>query len=246
MNKLVIICFAFLAVSIVVENTAVAQSSLFVKSEQQMREQALRGGQGDDEDSAESGMVNGVPKVLASQVSWTMIEEKKVKGVRMHDLVTILIREKSSHGSDSETKADKQAGLNMVLSDWLKLSGGSIRPAPQSSGDPKIGATFARNLDGKAEVTREDYVTAEIQAEVVDVYPNGNVMLEASHYIRTDEETTEITLTGVCRSNDISASNTITSNRIANLKIDKQSTGIAKSYSERGWLTKLVDFINPF
>ncbi len=245
MNRFVKISFAFIAVIIFANNTVLAQSSLFIKSEEQMREQALRGGQGDEE-NADSGMVNGVPKVLASQVSWTMIEEKKVKGVRMHDLVTILVREKSSHGSDSETKADKKTGLNMVLSDWIKLTGGDLAPATQRRGDPKIGANFSRELDGETQIAREDYVTAEIQAEVVDVYPNGNVMLEASHFIRTDDETTTITLTGVCRSNDISESNSITSSKIAKLKIDKQHTGIAKDYTDQGFLTKFIDFINPF
>ena len=245
MNKFMKIYLALIAIAFVADNTAFGQSSLFVKSEEQMREQALRGGQGDEE-SAESGLINGVPRVLASRVSWTMIEEKKVKGIRVHDLVTILVREKSSHGSDSETQAEKKTDLSMVLSDWVKLTGGNLSPARQLNGDPKIGASFSRGIDGETEISREDYVTAEIQAEVVDVYPNGNVMLEASHYIRTDDETTMITLTGICRSNDVSASNSIMSNKIAKLKIDKQHTGIAKDYSDRGFLVKLVDFINPF
>ena len=246
MNRIFKLSFLILAAILLVDSTLLAQSSLFIKSEEQMREQALRGGAGAEEESTDSSNINGVPKVQASKVSWTMIEEKKVKGVRVHDLVTIMIREKSSHGSDSETKANKKAGLSMALTDWIKLTGGDLAPAPQVSGDPKIGSNFARNLDGKAEVTREDYVTAEIQAEVVDVYPNGNVFLEASHFIRTDDETTMITLTGLCRSNDITAGNTIMSTRIANLKIDKQHNGIAKDYNNRGWLSKFVDFISPF
>lgn len=222
-------------------------SSLFSKSEQTYRDQAIRGSQiGDTSEMYDNSMINGSPRVNASSVSWTIVEKTEVKGVNVHDLVTITIREKSTHGTQADSKSSKDAGINMTLSDWLSLSGGDLKPATMSSGDLKIGASYSRDLDGKSEITREDYLTAQIQAEVVDVYPNGNVMLEATHYIRTDDETTTITLTGICRSNDISASNIIVSDRIANLKINKQHSGIARDYTNRGWLTAVVDFINPF
>ncbi|MBN2064146.1 MAG: flagellar basal body L-ring protein FlgH [Sedimentisphaerales bacterium] len=223
------------------------ESSLFLRSEQVKRDHAVRGSKvNDGQLSDDDSMINGKPRVDAGQVSWTIVEKTEVKGVKVHDLVTILVREKSSHGTESENKSDKDQSVNMVLSDWLSLSNGDLRPATQRSGDPRIGANMSRTFDGQSEITREDYLTAEIQAEVVDVYPNGNLVLEANHYIKTDEETTTITLTGMCRSNDISTQNTILSSKIANLKIDKQHSGMARDYTKRGWLVKLLGAINPF
>ena len=212
-----------------------------------MRDQAIRGSQASGGESTDDySQVNGMPRVSAGSVSWTIVEETEVKGINVHDLVTINIREKSTHGSQADSKSSKDASLSMALTDWLSLSGGELRPATQNSGDLKIGSNYSRDLDGKSEISREDYLTAEIQAEVVDVYPNGNVLLEASHFIRTDDETTMITLTGICRSNDISAANVVLSDRIANLKINKEHSGIARDYTNRGWLTGIIDFINPF
>lgn len=223
------------------------ESSLFLKSEQSKRDHAQRGSKlVDGETSDDETTIDGRPRVEAGAVSWTIVEEKEVKGVRVHDLVTIIIREKSSSGTESDNKSEKEASLNMVLSDWLSLSKGDLRPAVQRTGNPKVGLGMSRDFDGESEISREDYMTAEIQAEVVDVYPNGNVVLEANHFVKTDEETTTITLTGVCRSNDISIDNSIMSNKIANLKLNKQHTGMASDYTKRGWLVKLVDFINPF
>ncbi len=222
-------------------------SSLFFKSEQTMREQAVRGSQGgNNEASDDYSMINGMPRVNAGTVSWTIVEETEVKGISVHDLITITIREKSTHGSQADNKSSKDDSLSFALTNWLHLTGGELKPATMNSGPLTVDSSYSKTLDGKSEISREDYMTAEIQAEVVDVYPNGNVLLEANHFIRTDDETTTITLTGMCRSNDINSSNVIMSDRIANLKIDKQHSGIARDYTKRGWLSGIIDFISPF
>ena len=57
-----------------------------------------------------------------------------------------------------------------------------------------------------------------IAATVVDVLPNGNLVLEARKSIRSNQDLWEYSLTGEVRSIDVSSNNTVLSDHIANFK----------------------------
>jgi len=61
-----------------------------------------------------------------------------------------------------------------------------------------------------------------------------------------DDEISNITLTGVCRKEDVTADNTILSTQIANKNLVVTNKGALRSASTRGWIPKLIDLIKPF
>ena len=56
-----------------------------------------------------------------------------------------------------------------------------------------------RDFKGTSTVERDDTFTGRITAEVVDVKPNGTLILQATETIKTDEEEQRVTLIGTCR-----------------------------------------------
>jgi len=180
------------------------------------------------------------------RASWFAVEEPSPKDFRVHDLITIIVNEVSKHTTKEDTKADRDYGLDTTISDWIRLTGGNLRPDKQLHGDPKIGVSMKKEFEGKSDIKREDTLIARIQAEVIDIKPNGNLLLEATHRVITNDETTIITLTGTCRSKDIGVDNTIISSQIAKLEISKQSSGIARDANKRGLLSGLWDWIALF
>jgi len=180
------------------------------------------------------------------RASWFAVEEPSPKDYRVHDLVTIIVNEVSKHTTKEDTKADRDYQLDMAIKDWIRLTGGNLRPDKQLHGDPKIGVSMEKGFEGKSDIKREDTLVARIQAEIIDIKPNGNLLLEATHRVTTNEETTIITLTGTCRSKDVGVDNTIVSSQIAKLEISKQSSGIARDANKRGLLSGLWDWIALF
>ena len=85
-----------------------------------------------------------------------------------------------------------------------------------------------------------------IQARVIDVKPNGNLVLEARKRITVDEEDQIATLSGVCRSKDVTAQNSVLSTQVADLEISVSHTGAARDASRRGWAMRLFDLLRPF
>ncbi len=181
-----------------------------------------------------------------SEASWFAVEEPTPKDFREHDLVTIVVNEVSKHSVKADAKSEREHTIDFKLKDWLRLTDGNLRPDRQLRGDPSIAGDFNREFEGKSDIKREDSLSARIQAEIIDVLPNGTLVLEATHSMTVDDETTLITLIGTCRSKDIGIDNTIISSKIARLEIKKTHTGMARDTTKRSLLARALDYLNPF
>lgn len=203
-------------------------------------------------DTSSGPLVPAVPsrrpkiKTSISKASWIAVDKPSPKDIRVHDLVSIIVHETSKHTSKEDVKSEREYSIEAALQDWLSLSGYDLKPAKQPDGDPKLGFNFAREFEGKGDVKRQDTLTARIQAEVIDVLPNGNLRLEATHSIVTNEEETHITLTGICRSKDVGIDNKVLSDNLAQLEIRKMHKGIARDANKRGLLSGLIDMLAIF
>ncbi|MEO0512096.1 MAG: flagellar basal body L-ring protein FlgH [Planctomycetota bacterium] len=93
---------------------------------------------------------------------------------------------------------------------------------------------------------RTDRIINRITARVVDVKPNGTLVLEARTTIQTDEEVQEFVLTGICRTEDVTTQNTVQSSQMYGLNIASNNQGELPDAMKRGWLTRMLSVINPF
>jgi flagellar L-ring protein precursor FlgH len=105
---------------------------------------------------------------------------------------------------------------------------------------------FDNNLEHEGKQERRDDLTLRIAAEVIDVKPNGQLILEAKKKIQNDEELQDITLTGACRGEDVTADNTVLSTQLLNLNINVQNKGAVRDASSRGWFSWLWDATRAF
>lgn len=174
------------------------------------------------------------------------VEAPQPQEIRVHDLVTIVIRENKTATSDAKLKSEKEWKVEAELAKWFRLDP-KHRLIPQNfpRGTPGVDFEFGNEYEGKGKVDRKDTLTTRITAEVIDVKPNGNLVLEAKKNIRMDDEGYIITLTGMCRSRDVTLDNTILSTQIADPVIDVQHTGAVRDAARRGWLMRLFDLLRP-
>lgn len=192
--------------------------------------------------------MNDDPRVVKpADVNYFAVPEPKPKTLLKHDLVTIIISEQSNFSSDGGTDTKKDAGIDAKLEQFpsfsfenfaLKNTIGSITP--------QIKASANRNYKGEGTVDRKDTFTARIQAEVVDVKPNGTLVLQARKRIVTDEEEQVIVLAGVCRVQDITPDNTVLSTQLFDMDVRKSHRGAVRDATKRGWVPRLLDWVNPF
>lgn len=178
--------------------------------------------------------------------SWTAVAPPQPRRFAKHDLIAIIVREETRYRHNGNAESEKKSDLVASLTQWIQLQNLDIKPALLSDGPLRANLAFSKEIENDSKVERTDTITGRITAEVIDVKPNGNLIIEARRFIKTDEEEEIMTLTGTCRTEDINVDNTILSSRIHELAVVKTHEGLVHDGLKRGWLMRFLDWATPF
>lgn len=180
------------------------------------------------------------------QYSFTAEKPTLPQTFRPGDLVTIIIREQKKWEADSDLETKRKFDIKSELDAFLKHVDGGIGAATFQRGKPNIDYLFNQKLKTEGDSQREDSLTTRLTARIIDVKPNGLLVLEGRAQITHDEEVSEITLTGTCRKEDVTADNTVLSTQIADKMLKVANEGALRAAASRGWITRFLDLIRPF
>ncbi len=199
-------------------------------------------------------MVNGVQDNLSPYISQTSISAVRLPEPRqfaMHDLVTIIVRESVEAGSESTLDTQKDTTLNGTISAFpsirLKdLANFQLQPSSMDDGNPQVNLNMSKEFQGEGEYERKDSFTTRITARIIDIKPNGSLVLEARKFIQSEDETVNVVLTGTCRTEDITVDNTILSTQVYDLRLVKDHKGELRGATKKGLITKFFEFLFNF
>lgn len=189
--------------------------------------------------------VAGRPLTL-SEVSWTYRAPTPPRVLKRHDIIVVIVDEKTQVISEGELDRRKTANAAWTLKDWVLLRGFSLIPDPQSRGDPKISGQVEQRFRAEGDFQSRGAMKFRIACEVVDIRPNGTLVLEGRRWLRNNDEIWEISLLGVVRPEDVLPNNTVLSENVANLRVYKREIGQVRDGYRRGWFTRLFDDYQPF
>lgn len=178
--------------------------------------------------------------------SWITVEQAAPKTFEVGDLITIIVRERRDFEVEADLETKKRLSVKSEIDAFIKLTGGGLGATPFKRGTPNIDYKLTNRLKSEGDTAREDSMTMRLTGTIIDVKPNGLLVLEARARIQHDEEISAITFTGTCRKEDVTADNTILSTQVADKSILVDNKGAMRAASSRGWLVKLVDLLTPF
>jgi flagellar L-ring protein FlgH len=181
------------------------------------------------------------------QSSWTYVAMAPPKKIELHDIVVVRVDELARMTSDGEINRRKSSSYNAQLKDWLIWPGlFTIKPDPQPDGDQKINAQLQQQTRSTSEMETRESLTLNIPCEIVDMRPNGLLVLEGHKSVGVNEESWQVSLTGMCRKDDIDPSNQVLSRNVLHLKLDKREQGQVRDGYKRGWFVRWFDEFDPF
>ena len=184
---------------------------------------------------------NTLPPRL-NDASWMFRKLPPPYELRKRDLVTIRVDHKSQTFADGEVERRKISSIDAVLKDWIRLvSFNTAKPGVQADGDPRIRGAVNQLYRAEGELETREAIKFDITASIVDIRPNGNIVLEAHQQIRNNEEVWEYSLSGECARRNIGPDNVVLSKYIASLRLEKEERGFVRDSYKRGWVLRLRD-----
>lgn len=167
--------------------------------------------------------------------SQAMLSDRRAH--RVGDILTILVQESNRATKDNSTETSKKSGVDAGVQAFLY--------APTSK-LPSMKLNSAQTFAGGGKINNSEQITTRIAVRVVDVLPNGNLVIEGTRHITFAGESQDATLQGVIRAMDVAANNTVFSFNIADAKIKYSSKGSVTDSQRKGWFTKIWGKVSPF
>jgi len=163
------------------------------------------------------------------------------RNTKVGDIVTVIIsiNDKATFGNSTDRSKSATTGFN---ADW-GFSTGSSSSQPSTA---TLGTTSTSTTQGQGNIDREEQIQVSVAAVVTEVLPNGNLIISGSQEVRVNFELRQLTVAGIVRPSDISRSNTIAYDRIAEARISYGGRGRLSEVQQPSWGQEIYDFVKPF
>jgi len=147
------------------------------------------------------------------------------------DTITIIISESSSANRVGNAANSKTTSLNMNAGTGIFHG---IASATAGNSD---------SFQAKGSIANTNNVTARMTAQVLEVKPNGDLIISGTQSIKQNGEEQKITISGIVRQADIAADNTIQSTYIGNAQIKIDGNGPIARKQRQGIIGQLLNFL---
>ena len=171
---------------------------------------------------------------------------RDIKARNVGDILTITVSEEATGSKAATTQTDRSKTLNGEFSFGGATVGSSGKTViPPATLEPYSGS-LGMGFTGNGSTSRTDSISAYMTATVVDVLPNGYLVIRGSRWTKVNNDMQQIVLEGVVRPTDITRNNTVLSQNIAEAKIFLIGKGPVQKHQKPGWLVQILDFVSPF
>ena len=161
------------------------------------------------------------------------------------DIVTIVIQENNGATRNNNTTTSKKASVDASIASFLYGPGASGL-LTKGGAYPAMNYTTDNEFNGGGQINNHETITAQLSVRVIDVLPNGNLVVEGHRQTSYAGEKQDAVLRGTLRADDVTSANTVLSSQIADATIQFINNGVITDNQRRGWFTTIWQKLTPF
>jgi flagellar L-ring protein FlgH len=158
-----------------------------------------------------------------------------IKAHRVGDIISVELNESTTANKNTSNKNSK-SNSNSVNA--LNLGG---KPVTINGYNTSASMGTESEFDGSAKASQSNSLKGNISVSVVKVLANGGLVVRGEKWLMLTNGNEYIRITGIVRSEDVNADNTVSSQKIANARIEYGGTGDFANSTEKGWLSRFFN-----
>jgi flagellar L-ring protein precursor FlgH len=163
------------------------------------------------------------------------------KAAKVHDVVSVVVTESLAASTDGQVKNSRASSANSGLTSLF----GKLKSSNNLQN--LLGMTASSGLSAQGQSTTNSSLATTFGAEVVDVLPNGMLVVQATRQLTFSQQTQLIKLRGLVRPEDVSAQNQVMSTAMTDLELEVTGKGIVNDSTYRqNPLVRLVERLVVF
>lgn len=178
---------------------------------------------------------------LWQQGSRTFFRDQRAS--RVGDILKVMMNLKDKGKLENKTDRSRSSGEEVDVGAVFGMEK-LIPGVGGANGALQLGGQSSTTGDGKIE--RKEEIETQFAATVVQVLPNGNLVIDGRQEIRIDNEIREISVQGVVRPEDIASDNTIDYSQIAEARISYGGRGHLSEVQGPRWGHEAIETLSPF
>ena len=166
-----------------------------------------------------------------------MFEDRRARLVG--DTLTINLVEKTAATKNANSSASRDSEISASIPTMTKV------PLKYLQG-LDLAASTGNTFSGKGASSANNNFTGTITVTVIDVYPNGNLLVSGEKRVAINQGDEFIRFSGVVNPMHVSAANAVNSTQVADARIEYKGSGYIDDAQQMGWLTRFFQVISPF
>lgn len=174
----------------------------------------------------------------------SLYEDRKAR--RLNDLVTINILEKVTADNKDETTGTKTSSVAEGITGLFNITAPALGLSAGTGTGNQLATSAKDSYTGKGETKQDAKLVATISAKVIEVLPNGNLVLDSRKEVTVNYERQILVLQGIIRPDDVDSTNSVSSAKVADARLYLVGDGYLQELQSPGWLTRLWNKVSPF
>lgn len=172
---------------------------------------------------------------------------KDQRAGKVGDLLTVLITiDDKAQMSNTSTRSRSNSDT-MGMPNLFGLEN-EIPDVLNDATDPAslISTTGNSSDSGAGAINRSEKIDLQVAATIIQLLPNGNMVLRGSQEMRVNNEVRVLEISGIIRPEDITSANTITYDKVAEARISYGGRGQMTDMQQPPYGSQIMDIISPF